>query len=168
MHVHAEHDVTGSAAKSRPGPDRSNIHTSLKCFIRSNLIKSNDQGQIHPTTRYFLVLKKLVPCTLVSSFQSEHVLPTVRLLTATKHDWSLMLALVAAQTVHEMRCVLPGLSTCGATATEAEAYGGDRDVCGTIGRPMNSVMSCTSSCACITVDDEREMYSLHGMPRCCL
>jgi len=41
------------------------------CFIRSKLIKSNDQGQIQPTTSYFLVLKKSVPCTLVSSFQSE-------------------------------------------------------------------------------------------------
>ena len=61
----------------------------------------------------------------------------------TKHDWILMRDPVAAQTLHEMRYVLPGLSTCGATATEA--YGGDRDVCGTIGRPMNSVMPFTCS-----------------------
>jgi len=41
--------------------------------------------------------------------RTEHVLPTVRLWTATQYDWILMRGLWAERTFGEMGCVLPGL-----------------------------------------------------------
>jgi len=67
----------------------------------------------------------------------EHVLPTVRLWTATQYDWSLMRGLLASRTFGEMGYVLPGLSSSEATATASDACRGDRDVRGTITRRMN-------------------------------
>jgi len=88
---------------------------------------------------FFSGLRRYVHNKLAAAPRIEHVLPTVRLWTATQYDWSLMRGLWAAQTFGEMGYVLPGLSASGATATATDAWRGDRDVRGTIARPNESM-----------------------------
>jgi len=80
------------------------------------------------TTRQFATVPRI-----------EHVLPTVRLWTATQYDWTLMRGLLAVRTSGEVGYVLHGLSVFGATATATNACRGDRDVRGTTTKPNKSM-----------------------------
>ena len=67
LHTHWDHCGVGT--------DRAQLDRCVRCgdspLDPVNVITSNDKDQIPPQTHYFLVLKKSVPCTLVTPFQSE-------------------------------------------------------------------------------------------------
>jgi len=103
-----------SGSSSRAASHGGNVQVAHRAWITAQSVRHThgDHGTQYVTTRQF-----------AAALMTERVLPTVRLWTATQHDWNSMRDLGAARTSGEMGCVFPGLSASWATATVTACRG---------------------------------------------